>query len=106
MATSLQSDLAERLLKAAHDALPEDLPSLIGELERAKAVAWTRLTAPSQAAEAHEELLRVTEAARRLGVSEDYLYTNHRKYPFTRRQGRKLLFSASGIDRHIRQTNT
>jgi hypothetical protein len=97
--------LTERLLKAARELPAEELAGFIGQLEAAKATAWARLTAPSQAPQpAHDELLSVPEAAHRLGVSADYLYSHHQEYPFTRRQGRKLLFSALGIERHIRNT--
>jgi hypothetical protein len=91
------------LAKTVREVPPEELPSLIGELEAAKAAAWARLTRPAPAQPEHDEVLNVGEAARRLGVSEDYLYGHHKSYNFTRRQGRKLLFSALGIDRHIRQ---
>jgi hypothetical protein len=91
------------LLQMAREAAPEELPALIGQLEAAKATAWARLTSPTPARAEHDELLGVAEAARRLGVSTDYLYSHHRDYPFTRRQGRKLLFSAQGIDRHIKR---
>jgi excisionase family DNA binding protein len=97
----------DEVLKAAQELPPEDLPALIGQLAQAHATALARLTAPSRAAQAeHDELLNVTEAARRLGISEDYLYSHSREYPFTRRQGRKLLFSALGIDKYIRQQRT
>jgi excisionase family DNA binding protein len=91
------------LLKLAREATPEELPGLIGQLESAKAVAWSRLTAPTAQAGQHDELLDVPEAARRLGVSPDYLYRNHGEFRFTRRQGRKLLFSAQGIDKYIKE---
>ena len=90
------------ILKAARELPAEDLPGLLGQLEAAKATAWARLTAPTPAQE-HDELLAVAEAARRLGVSEDYLYRHSREYTFARKEGRKLLFSALGIERHIRQ---
>ena len=96
----------EALLKAARELPAEDLPGLIGQLEAAKATAWARLTAPAPTQPEHDELINVPEAARRLGISEDYLYSHHREYPFTRRQGRKLLFSALGIERHIRQNKS
>jgi excisionase family DNA binding protein len=96
----------DEVLKAARELPAEDLPGLIGELEKAKATAWARLTAPAQVPNGHDELLGVAEAARRLGVSDDYLYDHSREYPFTRRQGRKLLFSALGIDKHIRDTKS
>ncbi len=96
----------EDILKAARELPGEDLPGLIGQLEAAKATAWARLMAPAPAQTDHDELLNVSEAARRLGVSEDYLYSHHKGYPFTRRQGRKLLFSALGIDKHIKKQGT
>jgi len=92
----------DEILKAARELPAEDLPALIGQLAQAHATALARLTAPSMAQSEHDELLSVTEAARRLGVSVDYLYSHHSQYPFTRRQGRKLLFSSLGIDKHIK----
>src|SRR5882762_952831 len=93
---------SEKLIRLASEATPEELPALIGQLEAAKATALARLTTPPAQSE-HDELLGVAEAARRLGVSEDYLYRHASEYPFTRRQGRKLLFSAQGIGKHIKQ---
>ena len=93
----------EDILRAARELPAQDLPELIGQLEAAKATAWARLSTPVAAPVGHDELLGVPEAARRLGVSEDYLYRHATGYPFTRRQGRKLLFSARGIDKHIKQ---
>jgi len=90
------------ILTAARELPAEELPGLIGRLEAAKATAWARLTAPV-AHQAHDELLDVDTAAERLGVSQDYLYRHAEEYPFTRRQGRRLLFSALGIDKYIRQ---
>ncbi len=88
---------------AARDLPAAELPNLIGELEAIKATAWARLTTPTPAPQEHDELLEVEAAAQRLGVSKDYLYRHHAQYAFVRRQGRKLLFSALGIDKHIRQ---
>jgi len=92
----------DELLRAARELPADELPGLIGQLETAKATAWARLSAPVPPVD-HDGLLGVSEAARRLGVSEDYLYRHSADYPFTRRQGRKLLFSAQGIERHIKQ---
>jgi hypothetical protein len=98
----MNGSLPDDILEAARELPAEELPSLIGQLEAAKATALARLTAPAPSS-AHDELLGVAEAARRLGVSEDYLYRHHEEYAFARKQGRKLLFSALGIDRYIRQ---
>ena len=90
-------------LAAALELSAAELPEFIGQLESIKAMAWARLAAPVAPPAQHDELLAVTETARRLGVSEDYLYRHSQEYSFTRRQGRKLLFSAAGIDRYIKQ---
>ena len=50
-----------------------------------------------------DENLSVDEAARRLGMSRDWLYHNAKRLPFKVRIGRKLLFSASGLERWNRQ---
>src|SRR5262250_1207327 len=100
----MPADLQLALSKAARELPAEELPAFIGALESVKAMAWARLTTPAaQPSQQPDELHGVAEAARRLGVSEDYLYRHAQDYPFTRRQGRKLLFSALGIEKHIRQ---
>ena len=48
-------------------------------------------------------LLRVEEAAARLGTTKDCLYRWAKRLPFTVRQRRQLRFSSQGIDRHIKQ---
>jgi len=98
-----QGDLLERLRTLARELSAGELPNFIGELEAVKATAWARLAAPASTSLEHDELLDVATAAERLCVSSDYLYRHSREYPFTRRQGRKLLFSALGIDKHISQ---
>jgi hypothetical protein len=92
--------------EAARNLPVEQLPDFIGELESIKAVAWARLIAPAHASQEHDELLDVDAASRRLGVSRDYLYRRHTRLPFARREGRRLLFSALGIDKYIRQQKT
>jgi hypothetical protein len=99
----MNEGLPDDILKAARELPAEELPGLIGQLEAAKATAWARLTAPAIAPQVHDERLDVAAAAERLGVSPDYLYRHAEEYPFTRRQGRKLLFSALGIEKHIQQ---
>jgi excisionase family DNA binding protein len=89
------------VLSAARTLPAEELPRLVGDLEEIKWVALVRLTSPA-AQHPPDELLNVEEAARRLGVSPGYLYRNHHRLPFTRHMGRKLLFSANGIEAYIR----
>jgi predicted DNA-binding transcriptional regulator AlpA len=50
-----------------------------------------------------DRLLDVTEAAKHLSVTEDWLYRHARTLPFTVRAGRKVRFSSSGIARWIRE---
>jgi predicted DNA-binding transcriptional regulator AlpA len=53
-----------------------------------------------------DRLIPIAEAALMLGVGRDFLYRRSRSFPFTRRMGRRLLFSAAGIERHIRAAKT
>jgi len=95
------ASLSEDLIVVARDTPVDDLPALIGILESAKAVAWSRLTAPQPIPSQADELIDVSEAARRLGMSEDYVYRHHKDFTFTRHMGSRLLFSLRGIEKHI-----
>jgi predicted DNA-binding transcriptional regulator AlpA len=98
MRRSLESALSEaRTLSAA------DLPDFLGELETIRILALARIMAPAVESRP-DELLEVPEAAHRLGVSPDFVYRNHKKYTFTRREGRKLLFSSAGLDAYLRKS--
>jgi hypothetical protein len=84
--------------------LPADeLPLLLGELEQIRVTALARIAAPAGEAPRPDELLDVQQTAARMNVSENYLYRNSRRMPFTRRVGRKLLFSSSGLDSYLRK---
>ena len=85
----------------------EQIPAVLGEL----AALQLRLTARLLQEQADrtdqpagsDTLLRVEEAAARLGTSKDWLYRQAKRLPFTVRQGRQLRFSSQGIDHHIKQ---
>jgi excisionase family DNA binding protein len=95
--TELQS-----ALQAARELAPDELPGLLGEIEEIRCTAMARLIAPAAApSSCADELLPIEEASRRLGVSEDYLYRHKDEMPFSRRIGRKVLFSSRGIERYI-----
>jgi len=81
---------------------PDELPELLGELEVIRVTAMLRLSAPPPVPQ-HDEMLDVKVAAKRLGMSTDWLYDNHSKLPFTRHTGRVLRFSSLGIDEYIRK---
>jgi predicted DNA-binding transcriptional regulator AlpA len=51
---------------------------------------------------AEDRLLEAGDAAKLLSVSEDWIYRNAKKLPFTRKLGSKMLrFSAIGIQRYL-----
>jgi hypothetical protein len=79
---------------------PEQLPELLGELEVIRATAQLRMSAPALV-KSPDEQLDIGTAAKRLGVSKRYLYQHADDYAFTRREGRKLLFSGQGIDAYL-----
>lgn len=99
-------DELQFVLRAAKELPVEQLPGLLGELEECRCTAMARLTMPVPVQSQADELLHVEEAARRLGISKDFLYRHHSDFSFTRRVGSRLLFSAFGIERYIRQRVT
>ena len=88
-------------------ALPKEaIADLRGELARVDTLLLCRLIDGKSQADSvaeSDQLLNIAEASGRLGVSADYLYRHHKALPFTRHIGRKLLFSARGIERYISQ---
>jgi predicted DNA-binding transcriptional regulator AlpA len=98
----MRDELQSALALAA--TLPaSELPQLCADLELIRVTCLARITSP--ATEAREDtLLEVPEAAHRLGISPDYLYRHSTKFPFTRRIGRKLLFSSAGLDIYLRKS--
>jgi excisionase family DNA binding protein len=94
----------QSVLQLAQDLAPDQLPRFLGDLEMARSAAFARLivsrTAP---ASDPDRLVAIDEASRRLGVSDDYLYRHSEELPFTRRMGRKLLFSSKGIEKYVTQ---
>jgi predicted DNA-binding transcriptional regulator AlpA len=85
-----------------------ELPQLIGDLEAARAAAWARLTAPaadkpSEALGQEARNLDVAEAAKRLGMSRDWLYRHASKLPFAVRIGRRVVFDSVALERWNRR---
>jgi predicted DNA-binding transcriptional regulator AlpA len=97
--------LRQGLAGAIRGAGPEDLPGLIGLLAEIEALAQLALkTANDRGSESArddkpETNLSAAEAARRLGMSRDWLYKNASSLPFAVRIGRRLLFDAKGLER-------
>jgi hypothetical protein len=89
------------------DADPAELPELLGTLLQAQALAFARMIAERRSSDdsrtaAPDVNLSAEEAARRLGVSIDFLY-KAKKLPFRRHIGRRVVFSAAGLERWNRQ---
>lgn len=83
--------------------VPRDcIPGLRGELAQLDTLLLSRLLAAKDQEPPDDQLLGIAETARRLGMSEDWLYRHHKDFSFTRRMGRKLLFSSKGIEKHLR----
>jgi excisionase family DNA binding protein len=92
----------EAALDLAKSLPAEELPAFLGEVERIRITALARVVSPAAQTPA-DSLLEVPEAAARLSVSPDYLYRHSKKFPFTRRLGRALRFSSSGIDTYLKR---
>ena len=97
------NDQLKLVLQVARTIPVESLPRLLGDLEEVKAVAFSRLTASALAPAAPEEWLTAAEASARLHCSRVYLYKNSHTLPFARHLGKKLLFSARGIEEYLEQ---
>jgi predicted DNA-binding transcriptional regulator AlpA len=92
----------ENAFELAKTLPADELPRLLGDLAEIHAVAFQRLSTPPPAP-THDELVDVEQAARRLGMSENYLYRHSKRFAFTRRNGRALRFSSAGIDAYLRR---
>lgn len=87
-----------------------EIPGLLAQLAGVQAVLLARLVVEGphngngNAGPANgDRNLSVTEAADRLGVKPGYLYRHAGSLPFTVRIGRRLLFSAEGLERWNRR---
>ena len=93
----------QAVLDLAKKLPPDELPALLGQLEEIRVVAFARITTPAVATS--DQLLDVEQAAERLNVTKDWLYRNHKRYPFTKRLGESehlLRFSSKGIDAYLK----
>jgi excisionase family DNA binding protein len=97
----IRPELAEALTQARILDV-EELPRFLGDLEVVRATAMGRLMCPDSQAPP-DESVGVDEAARRLGVSVDYVYRHWKTFKFARQEGRKILFSSNAIDEHLKK---
>ena len=84
---------------------PEQQAALVVALAARLAALGARMTTGGVPVEAPspDENVSATEAARRLGVSRVYLYRHAHELPFAVRIGRRVVFSAKGLERWSRQ---
>lgn len=79
----------------------EEIPAVIAQLASVQSALAARLLMERETAKGEPDpLLDIEQAAARLNMSTHYLYKNHRRLPFTVRQGRKVLFSSRGLERY------
>lgn len=96
-------ELLQQLDHAIAASAPEERPALIVGLAARMATLGAGLTTPQPATvEATSVNITIKDAARRLGVSADYIYRNADKLPFLVRIGRRLLANSSALERYIK----
>jgi predicted DNA-binding transcriptional regulator AlpA len=83
--------------------LPADrLPAFVLQLAALQGAVAARLAGELRQDDGQDRLLTVKQTARILGMSEDWLYRNADRLPFTRRTGRRTIrFSEQGLKRHL-----
>ena len=86
---------------------PTDAPRFIALLTTTAAMLAARLLElPTEGTPAPRgdagDLLRITEAAKRLNVSKTWLYRRVNRLPFVVRLEREVRVSASGLERYLR----
>lgn len=97
-------ELLDELGRLVGEISMDELPRLVGALVEAEERARLRLRVEaagnSHRPDADADVnLDAAEAARRLGLSKDYLYTNADRLPFVVKIGRRVLFSSRGLER-------
>src|SRR5262245_31588563 len=92
----------------AADVPLDKVPALLAQLAAVQVALLGRLVAEGNGhgdsgAAGPDRNLSVEEAAQALGMSPAYLYRRAGSLPFTVRIGRRLLFSAAGLERWNRR---
>ncbi len=112
-ALSLIADLKSSLVdldRLISDSPVHGLPAVLAALSARVGTVAAKLAAAgmegrerSVEPSARDQNLTVDQAARRLGVSRDYLYRQAKSLPFALRIGRRLFFSEAGLERWNRR---
>jgi excisionase family DNA binding protein len=95
----------ESALSHAHSLAAAELPRFLGELEEIRAIAFARLIAPNvPPAQPDEELLDISEAARRLNLSRTTLYALIGRGELKSRTiGRRRMILRAALDAFVRK---
>ena len=105
-------DLTELVCKpeTVADLPVSEIPAILMRLASLQGVLLSRLAAGSSQSPrdvdgegSADRNLSVREAAERLGMKSGYLYRHAKSLPFALKIGRRLLFSASGLERWNRR---
>jgi len=94
------SDLA----MLAEGTAPEDIPDLLGEIERAKAILWSRLLTPpvnGNGTSVGDFNLTPDDVATRLGQTKRWVYRHGEDLGGKRLGHRTLRFSEAGIRAYL-----
>jgi excisionase family DNA binding protein len=83
------------------DLAPDDARALLAQVVALQVPLLVQALAGGRSASEPDELLTVDVAARRLGLSEDWLYRHAGRLPFTVRVGRQVRFSARRLEAYI-----
>ncbi len=91
--------------RAIQEAPAAELPGLLGELERLRALAWQRMTTGTKEPAAPDEILGVDEAAAHLKVSVDSLYRKRKRVGLGHLDpiDGRLKFSRAQLDGYLRR---
>jgi len=97
--------LSGTLRRYAHELPSEELPALVGVLEAAKALAWSRLTAPSEEARAavpDRASMTAGELAALYNVPRSFFYELARQHRVPcMRLGRYVRFNRADVERAL-----
>jgi hypothetical protein len=95
------SEAIHQIERAMTNAAPDYLPELLGDLERLRAAAWTRLSSPPRPEGEADRLLDAREAAAMMGIEVTALY--RKRWPFRVEVSKgRTRYSLQGIQRFIR----
>jgi predicted DNA-binding transcriptional regulator AlpA len=83
------------LLSQVAELRPEELPAVLAAVAARMAAVQQEEREPTADGDVN---LPIAEAARRLSISKDWLYRHADKLPFTVRIGRRVTFSAAGLE--------